>query len=95
MIRELGLSFAVVAALVGWSEDRLSKGLRGVRQLSNEEGAELMNALHRLSEVRDGLVPLMWDSRSAKHIQMLLDAFEGLSSEQIQSRVANIFEVHE
>src|SRR6516225_9476447 len=63
LLRDLGCSNAFTAALVGIEESRLSRALRLLRPLPNDEGLRLINTLQRLIELRDAMRPLCIDLR--------------------------------
>jgi hypothetical protein len=91
LLRDLGVSNAFTAVLVGIEESRLSRALRLLRPLSNEEGLRLIQTLQRLVELRDAMRPLCIDLRDPAQARKTLDAFEGLDSTQVRERVSELF----
>jgi hypothetical protein len=92
MLRELEISNSFVAALCRIDEAKLSKALRLLRELSNDEAERLMSTLHRLLEIRGALAPLSFDKSSALQTRRLLDSLSHLSADEIRERVSLLYQ---
>jgi hypothetical protein len=91
-LRDLGISNAFVSVLCEIEESKLSKALRKLKPLSNEEGLRLITTLNRLIELRDAVLPFVIDTKNPANARALLDAFEGQDAATVRVRVSAIFE---
>jgi hypothetical protein len=91
LLRDLGISNAFTSVLVGIEETKLSRALRLLKPLSNDEGLRLIQTLQRLIELRDALRPMCLDLRDPVNTRRVLDAFEGMDSTQLRERVSELF----
>ena len=92
IMRELGVSGAFVAALCQIEESKLSKALRQLKRLSNEEGLRLIETLNRLTELQKAVAPLAIDLKNPKNARLILEAFEGVDGDTIRERVSGLFQ---
>jgi hypothetical protein len=88
LMRELGVSNAFVAALCGIEETKLSKALRQLKELPNEDAKKLMVILPRLIDLRDSLDPLTLDLKNAANARRVLDCFDGQDVDTIRAKVS-------
>jgi len=91
LLRDLGCSNAFLARLVSIEESKLSRALRLLKPLSNEEGLRLLNTLVRLTELRDAVRPLALDLKNPEQARVTIRAFEGMDAAQVRERVSALF----
>jgi hypothetical protein len=92
MMREIGVSAAVIAVLIRIEASKLSLALRRLRPLSNEEGLRLTTTLNRLLEVRDAIRPFSLDLKDPEMTAQLLSAFEGMDAAAIHEKIRGVVE---
>jgi hypothetical protein len=92
LMRELGISAAVVAIVCRVEASKLNMALRHLRELSNEEGLRLTSTLSRLLEIRDAIRPFALDLKDPKMVTEILNAFEDLDSAEIHQKVRAVLE---
>jgi len=92
LLRDLGCSNAFISVVCRIEESRLSRALRLLRPLSNDEGLRLITTLTRLIELRDAVKPLTLDLRDPAQARQTVDAFEGMDEAQVRERISKLFE---
>ena len=92
IMRDLGVSGAFIAALCRIEESKLSKALRQLKPLTNEEGKRLIETLNRLTELQGAVAPLTVDLRNPQNARLLLDGFDGMDGDMIRERVSALFQ---
>jgi hypothetical protein len=71
---------------------KLSRALKGTRDLSPEEGKRLVADLTRLLEISQVIEPFKVDLVDARNARRLVDALDGMDFATIQHKVAQVFE---
>jgi hypothetical protein len=87
----LGLTHANVCALAQINPNRLSMAVRGLKALPNEESRRAVEILLRLLKISDAVAPLALP-KNLEGMKLILKHFEGVSSDEIRSRMNAIFE---
>ena len=80
-----------VGAYCGIEATKLSRALKGTRDLSPEEGKRLVNDLTRLLQVSQAITPFFVNLTDAREARQLVDALEGMDFATIQHKVAQVF----
>jgi hypothetical protein len=91
LMRDLGCSNAFLAMLTRIEETKLSRAMRLLKPLSNDEGLRLISTLTRLVELRDALRPLCVDLKDPVNARRILDQFEEMDEAQVRERVSELF----
>ena len=81
-----------VGAYCGIEATKLSRALKGTRDLSPEEGKRLVNDLTRLLEISHAITPFFVNLTDARETRRLVDALDGMDFATIQHKVAQVFE---
>ena len=91
LIAELKLRNAYVASLCSIDEAKLSRALRQLRELSNEESERLMSTLLRLMALQNSIAPFSIDRTDPKRTRALLEATEHWDESEVRQRVSKLF----
>ena len=94
ILRELGISIAVISKVVGIEKTKLSYALRPspLRELPNHEATLLKITALRLQEIARAIRPFTLDVKDAESLQMMLKTFEGMDEHVIAVRVRVVFQ---
>jgi hypothetical protein len=92
IMRDLGLSNAVVAALTGIEKTKLGYAVRRLKELENGEAQKLKTVLLRLQEIANAINPFKLNTKSVPELQFFLKTFEGMDYSKIAARVRVVFE---
>jgi hypothetical protein len=91
IMRDLGLSLAVMSAMTGIEKTKLSYALRQLKELSPQDAEKLKPTLLRLQEIAVAIHPFRLNVQSATDLQFMVDEFAGLDGDQIAARVRVVF----
>jgi len=92
IMRDLGLSNAVVSALTGVEKTRLGYAVRQLRALDREDAENLKSTLLRLQEIARAIHPFQLDVKSVPNLELMLKTFEGMDEDKIAARIRVVFE---
>jgi hypothetical protein len=92
IMRDLGLSNAVVSALTGVEKTRLGYAVRQVKELDNDDAQILKATLLRLQEIARAIHPFQLDVKSVPSLELFLKTFEGMNEDKIAARIRVVFE---
>jgi hypothetical protein len=81
-----------VSAYCDIEPTKLSRALKGKRDLGTVEGQRLVNDLTRLLQVSQAITPFSVNLTDARETRRLVDALDGMDFATIQHKVAQVFE---